>query len=432
MVGKFFHGCEVLLARRRWVWLLPAGVLLLAGAYLAALGLAAWQERLGRHELAEDHLDEARRHVERALIVPPTRRSTTLLAARIARLRGAWAEAEHYLDRCGPRNDMAEPVQLEWLLLRCQRGEVDELAPGLLRLVEGDHAESAAILEALAGVYMRQTRYLEALPCLDRWIERASDSVRALNWRGWVCTQLDHRTQALSDYEHLLELQPSRSEVRLRLAEILVESTRHAEAVPHLEQLRNELRDNPDVAVALARCRRVQLRTDEARELLDEVLREHPDHIGALIRCAKLDLDVRRFREAERLLRNADIFCFPTFYPNENQPVNLIEAMAYGLPVLTTHWRSLPEIFPAEYPGLVDVRSLEQIADALLRLMTEDGEALRDHVDDLRRIVIWKLDGYTNAEIAALLNRTVRCVELKLQLIRKRLGSAPAAECTPA
>jgi glycosyltransferase involved in cell wall biosynthesis len=81
--------------------------------------------------------------------------------------------------------------------------------------------------------------------------------------------------------------------------------------------------------------------------------------------------------EKERLLRNADIFCFPTFYPNENQPVNLIEAMAFGLPVLTTHWRSLPELFPAEYPGLVDVRSLIQIADALLRLMTEDGEALR-------------------------------------------------------
>lgn len=81
--------------------------------------------------------------------------------------------------------------------------------------------------------------------------------------------------------------------------------------------------------------------------------------------------------QKEKLLRNADIFCFPTFYPNENQPVNLIEAMAYGLPVLTTHWRSLPEIFPHDYTGLVDIRSLPQIADALLRLMTEDGAVLR-------------------------------------------------------
>jgi len=82
-------------------------------------------------------------------------------------------------------------------------------------------------------------------------------------------------------------------------------------------------------------------------------------------------------KEKENLLRSADIFCFPTFYPNENQPVNLIEAMAFGLPVLTTRWRSLPEVFPEGYSGLVDVRSPEQIAGGLIELLTEDGENLR-------------------------------------------------------
>jgi glycosyltransferase involved in cell wall biosynthesis len=79
------------------------------------------------------------------------------------------------------------------------------------------------------------------------------------------------------------------------------------------------------------------------------------------------------------LLREADLFCFPTYYENENQPVNLIEAMAFGLPILTTRWRSLPELFPANYPGLVNVRSPEQIADRLLALMAvETGEGFRD------------------------------------------------------
>jgi glycosyltransferase involved in cell wall biosynthesis len=82
-------------------------------------------------------------------------------------------------------------------------------------------------------------------------------------------------------------------------------------------------------------------------------------------------------KQKEQLLRTADVFCFPTFYPNENQPVNLIEAMAYGLPVCTTYWRSLPEFFPDDYAGLVDTHSPDEIADALLRLMTEDGEILR-------------------------------------------------------
>jgi RNA polymerase sigma-70 factor, ECF subfamily len=41
--------------------------------------------------------------------------------------------------------------------------------------------------------------------------------------------------------------------------------------------------------------------------------------------------------------------------------------------------------------------------------------------EELRQIVLWKLDGFTNAEIACSIGRTVRCVELKMQLIRKKL-----------
>src|SRR5207248_11682887 len=83
-----------------------------------------------------------------------------------------------------------------------------------------------------------------------------------------------------------------------------------------------------------------------------------------------------------RLLCEADLFCFPTYYENENQPVNLIEAMAFGLPILTTRWRSLPELFPADYPGLVNVRSPEQIAEVMPGLML--GEA-GDHFREIFR-----------------------------------------------
>jgi len=84
-------------------------------------------------------------------------------------------------------------------------------------------------------------------------------------------------------------------------------------------------------------------------------------------------------QQKHQLLREADLFCFPTYYENENQPVNIIEAMAFGLPILTTRWRSLPELFPANYPGLVNIRSPDQLAERLLALMTvETGEEFRD------------------------------------------------------
>jgi glycosyltransferase involved in cell wall biosynthesis len=82
--------------------------------------------------------------------------------------------------------------------------------------------------------------------------------------------------------------------------------------------------------------------------------------------------------QKEQALRNVDFFCFPTYYQNENQPVNLIEAMAFGLPILTTRWRSIPELFPPGYRCLVDIRSPDQIAEVLLAGLTgETAESFR-------------------------------------------------------
>lgn len=75
----------------------------------------------------------------------------------------------------------------------------------------------------------------------------------------------------------------------------------------------------------------------------------------------------------------ADIFCFPTYYLAENQPGNLIEAMAYGLPLITTRWRSIPEMLPANYPGIVNPRAPQEIAAALQVMAASDfSTVLRD------------------------------------------------------
>ena len=86
-------------------------------------------------------------------------------------------------------------------------------------------------------------------------------------------------------------------------------------------------------------------------------------------------VDILGFVSTERkaqALTDADLFCFPTHYLAENQPGNLIEAMAYGLPIITTRWRSIPEMLPENYPGLVDPQSPPQVADALRRMAAED------------------------------------------------------------
>jgi tetratricopeptide (TPR) repeat protein len=293
--------------RRARLWLRTAAAVgaLLASGWLGCEGWAAWHERAARQALASEDFDAAHRHVDLALRVHPGRASTNFLAARVDRARAAYAEAERHLVRCKELGGMTDPLQTEWTLLRCERGDVDELAPGLLAAVGRDHPESAAILESLARVYMRQARYHEALAALNGWVERAPDSPRALDWRGWVNNQLDHRGQAIDDYTRALELQPGRSAARLRLAQLLVESSRAPDALPHLERLRSERPDDPDVTVGLAACYAVQLRTEDARRLLDGVLAAHPDHFGALRTRGNLERDDGRYAESERWLRRA-------------------------------------------------------------------------------------------------------------------------------
>ena len=291
--------------RRLRLWLLFMGAALFASGFLGLEGWAYWQERAARMSMADEHFDEAHRRIDLTLFVRERWTSTHLLAARIDRLRGAYSEAEHHLSRCEQLNGMGDQVQLEWLLLRCQQGEADELSPSLLAMVDRHDPESAAILETLASVYMRQTRYLEALRCLDRWAELTPDSFRVLDWRGWVNNQLDHRGQAIDDYQKALEMQPERSTVRLRLAQILIDSSREAEAAPHLELLRLEQPTNSEVLVGLARCRMAEARMDDARELLDAVLASHAEDFDALLQRGKLEMQNSQFAEAEGWLRKA-------------------------------------------------------------------------------------------------------------------------------
>ena len=81
----------------------------------------------------------------------------------------------------------------------------------------------------------------------------------------------------------------------------------------------------------------------------------------------------------KRAFIEADCFCFPTYYYAESFGLVVVEAMAAGLPIITTRWRSLSEMMPAHYPGLVEIRSPQQVAQAMHMLMSrEAGEGFRE------------------------------------------------------
>ena len=102
------------------------------------------------------------------------------------------------------------------------------------------------------------------------------------------------------------------------------------------------------------------------------------DRLKQLIRSANIENTVKTLpgifgkdKYVEYL--KSDIFVFPTFYPIENFPGVILEAMACGLPIVTTKVASIPEIIEDKINGiLIDKENPIQLADAIELLMNDE------------------------------------------------------------
>jgi len=79
--------------------------------------------------------------------------------------------------------------------------------------------------------------------------------------------------------------------------------------------------------------------------------------------------------EKTQVFLESDVFAFPTWYPLEGQPVAMIEAMAAGLPVVTTRHATIPDILGEDGALYVNKQDQADIGEKLLRLL--DDESLR-------------------------------------------------------
>jgi glycosyltransferase involved in cell wall biosynthesis len=110
------------------------------------------------------------------------------------------------------------------------------------------------------------------------------------------------------------------------------------------------------------------------------------------------------------LFRTSHIFCLPTYYPYEGQPISILEAYASGCAVMTTSHAGISEIFSNGINGvLVLAKSPASIIDATCKIYY-DRSLLRQYshnnlsyaksefhlsrfIDEMRNII--EFDSYT-------------------------------------
>lgn len=74
--------------------------------------------------------------------------------------------------------------------------------------------------------------------------------------------------------------------------------------------------------------------------------------------------------------KEADVFFFPSHYPSEASPLVLMEALAAGLPVVTTAWNGIPALMRGcPTAKILPIKSPEAFAYALLELAGSGGES---------------------------------------------------------
>lgn len=88
--------------------------------------------------------------------------------------------------------------------------------------------------------------------------------------------------------------------------------------------------------------------------------------------------------EKKNLYLNNHIFCLPTYYPFEGQPISILEAYATGCFIITTNHSGIPQIFKNGINGIeVSKKSSSSIRDAL--------ELVVDDINKLKEISLYNL-----------------------------------------
>jgi glycosyltransferase involved in cell wall biosynthesis len=83
--------------------------------------------------------------------------------------------------------------------------------------------------------------------------------------------------------------------------------------------------------------------------------------------------------------RHADLMCFPSYFDSEAFPLSLIEGLSFGLPIVSTRWRGIPDLVEDGVSGiLVPPRDISAFAEAV-KILASDAELRKRMAENARR-----------------------------------------------
>jgi tetratricopeptide (TPR) repeat protein len=262
-----------------------------------------WQQALAA--LDRHDLDSASTCLDQYLESRPQDAAAWFLAARTARRRGYYAEAERCLTRSQQISGVTAATRLEWDLFRIQQGDLGDTHIRLRATISPQHPDAAMVLEALAQGYLSNGRLMDALEASDMWVAQNPDDPWSWLWRGRAQEKLVKLDPALADYEQALRIAPQDRNVRLALGALLVHGRQAGKAAEHFEYVLEHFPDDRDAQLGLASCRIDLGESVRAEPLLERILASDPTEARALVLRGKAAMEQGDPSSAERWLKTA-------------------------------------------------------------------------------------------------------------------------------
>jgi len=202
---------------------------------------------------------------QKALTLEPKSEEFILATAELYARQGKHAEAFELLQRAFKLDPESLRVLRPLILEASFAGKSDQVQDAAEQLAKSDQPQD---LFVAASVFLKNVRQDEAVPLLEKYLEKVPDDPRA--WMGLGLGYEDEKRfdDAKKAFEHAVQADPKSADAEFQLAKLISMSGNSALATQHFERA---IEKNPNHAPSLAKLGNIYLQSgqfEKAREVL--------------------------------------------------------------------------------------------------------------------------------------------------------------------
>lgn len=201
-----------------------------------------------------------------------------------------------------------QDLEREQLLLQAQTGRMKEVDDRISQIFQTAGEDTAEVCEAYVSGLLLNFRQAEALRVIDSWSQDYPDDPFPQFVRGRIHQNANQPQEAEKSYRRALEIAPKNSEVRMQLAELLIQAKRIDEALSILRSLTNDSKLRDLAWLRIAKCSRIQGDAAARQQALGEIkLPEQLPPGDYDLELGLLELDQQRFEVAVTHLQRSKL-----------------------------------------------------------------------------------------------------------------------------